>query len=170
MFFYRNSKARLWKTEIVRLGDIATIMVPTLALAKTIYENDTRGIPYYFGNFVVVNLGTLVIQSLTHEEKPDGQSMKSFPSGHASAAFSGATYVHFRYSFGEAKWLYLMATFAAFSRVYGRNHYTHDVLASAAFSFLSSYLIVKNKSKDKIYTVDYEPNNKNLSIKFSYIF
>lgn len=63
-----------------------------------------------------------------------------------------------------------MATFAAFSRVYGGNHYTHDVLASAAFSFLSSYLIVKNKSKDKIYTVNYEPDNKNLSIKFSYIF
>lgn len=69
MFFYRNSKAKLWKTEIVRLGDIATIMVPTLALAKTIYENDTRGIPYYFGNFVVVNLGTVVTQSLIHEEK-----------------------------------------------------------------------------------------------------
>lgn len=170
MFFYRNSTARLWKNEIIRLGDIVTIIVPTLALAKTIYENDNRGIPYYLGNFIVVNLGTAGIQNIVHEKKPNGKSMKSFPSGHTSAAFSGATYVNFRYSFHEAKWLYLMATFAAFSRVYVRNHYTHDVLASAVFSFLSSYLIVKNKSKDKIYTVNYEPNNKNLSIKFSYIF
>jgi hypothetical protein len=35
---------------------------------------------------------------------------------YTSAAFSGATHVHFRYSLDEAKWLYIMVSFVAFSR------------------------------------------------------
>jgi membrane-associated phospholipid phosphatase len=138
------------------------VIVPTLALGKTIYEGDNEGISYYIYNFLVVNLGTVALQSLISERKPNGESMKSFPSGHTSAAFSGAAYVHFRYSFGESKWLYLMASFVAFSRVQARCHHLHDVLASAGLSLLSSYLLVKNKNSDRlVYGLGYSPENKN---------
>ena len=121
-------------------------------------------------NFAVVNLGTVLLQTLIPEEKPNKANKKSFPSGHASAAFSGATYVHFRYSLYEARWLYAMAAFVAFSRVYGNRHYFHDVLASAGLSLLSSYFLVKNKNINKIYSVNYNPENKALSFNFLYRF
>lgn len=156
--------------QIVELGDVIMVATPTLALGKTIYENDNAGIPYYLYNFAVVNLGTVLLQTLIPEEKPNKANKKSFPSGHASAAFSGATYVHFRYSLYEARWLYAMAAFVAFSRVYGNRHYFHDVLVSAGLSLLSSYFLVKNKNINKIYSVNYNPENKALSFNFLYRF
>lgn len=163
------TEPRLWEDKIVRLGDIATIMTPTLALAKTIYEGDKDGLFYYFINFLVINLGTAGLQELIPERKPSGASMKSFPSGHASAAFSGATYVNFRYSLKESTWLYVLASFAAFTRVYGRCHHVHDVLASAVLSVLSSYLIVRNKNKDRIhsYNINYDPENRGFMFIYS---
>lgn len=170
-FMNDNCKAdKFLERQIVRLGDVLMVATPTLALGKTIYENDNAGIPYYLLNFVVVNFGTAALQVLIPEERPNGGSTKSFPSGHASAAFSGATYVHFRYSPYEARWLYAMATFVAFSRVYGDRHHLHDVLASAGLSFLSSYFLVKNKNSNKTYSVSYNPENKELSFNFLYRF
>jgi membrane-associated phospholipid phosphatase len=166
-----KSKEKWGEKEMRRIGDYFMIATPTLAFGKTIYENDNDGLPYYIYNFLVVNLGTVALQSLVREKKPTGDSDLSFPSGHASAAFSGATYVHCRYSAKEAKWLYLMASFVAFTRVYARCHYAHDVLASAGLSLLSSYLIVKNKnSSDKIYGIGYDPKHRGLFLTFSWNF
>jgi membrane-associated phospholipid phosphatase len=153
------------------IGDRLMVIVPTLALGKTIYENDSEGIPYYLYSFLVTNLGTVALQFLIPERKPNGDSMKSFPSGHASAAFSGATYVHFRYSLEEAKWLYLAASFVAFSRVQAGCHHLHDVLASAALSFLSSYLLVKNKNPSSpVYSLGYRPESGEMFFNLSWRF
>jgi membrane-associated phospholipid phosphatase len=159
--------------RLIRLmGDRLMVIIPTLALGKTIYENDTDGIPYYLYNFLTVNLGTAALQSLIPERRPNGSdSMKSFPSGHTSAAFSGATYVHFRYSFEEAKWLYLMASLVAFSRVYVGSHHFHDVLASAGLSMLSSYLMVKNRNSGASnYGLGYSPENNGLFLSLIWRF
>ena len=170
-FISNNCQAhKFLERQIVRLGDVIMVATPTLALGKTIYENDNAGIPYYLLNFVVVNFGTAALQVLIPEKRPVGESTKSFPSGHASAAFSGATYVHFRYSLYEARWLYAMATFVAFSRFYGDRHHIHDLLASAGLSLLSSYFLVKNKNSNKTYSVSYNPENKELSFNFLYRF
>ena len=172
-FLFVNSNCRADKfleRQIVRLGDVMMVATPTLALGKTIYEDDNAGIPYYLLNFAIVNFGTAGLQVLIPEKRPNGGSTKSFPSGHASAAFSGATYVHFRYSLHEARWLYAMAAFVAFSRVYGDRHHFHDVLASAGLSFLSSYFLVRNKNSNKSYSLSYNPENKGLSFNFLYRF
>jgi membrane-associated phospholipid phosphatase len=119
----------------------------------------------------VVNLGTVALQLTVRENRPNGGSNRSFPSGHASAAFSGATYVHSRYSFEEAKWLYMLASFVAFTRVYSGRHYLHDVAASAGLSFISSYFIVKNKNNgSKAYQIGYDPQRVGAFIAFSWNF
>jgi membrane-associated phospholipid phosphatase len=143
------------------------VVTPTLALGKTIYENDTAGIPYYLLNFVVVNLGTALLQHYIPEKRPSNNNWDSFPSGHASAAFSGASYVHFRYSLGEARWLYVLASFVAFSRVYSGCHHVQDVVASAGFSYLSGLLLVKHKLN---ISLNYDSDKKGISLNIAYGF
>ncbi len=53
----------------------------------------------------------------------------SFPSGHASGAFAFATAIYARYR--RFWWLYLIAFFIAFSRIYVGIHYPADVFAGA---------------------------------------
>ncbi len=97
---------------------------------------------------------------LIDEKRPNSDKYESFPSGHTAAAFGGATFVHFRYSFDEAKYLYLMSIFTGFSRLYADKHHLQDVLASVVLSFLTSYIFV-NKKNDKInYSFSYNSDRK----------
>lgn len=84
--------------------------------------------------------GTLVatgLKYLTQERRPDGTTHDSFPSGHATAAFTiaglAAAQAH---SDTEAALWYLGAGLIADSRVVLRRHYPHDVLAGAALGLL----------------------------------
>ncbi len=81
-------------------------------------------------------LGTSVLLSeglknLVHEKRPDSDAHDSFPSGHATAAFSVATVeagLHPR----QAPLWYLGATLISYSRVRLHRHTVGDVLAGAA--------------------------------------
>ena len=70
-----------------------------------------------------------------------------FPSGHTSAAFQGASFIHYRYGLKKAIVPYIAATFVAYSRVYSEKHYLHDVLAGAFIGTFSNYYFV-SKYKD----------------------
>ena len=80
-------------------------------------------------------LGTSVLlceglKRLTHEERPDGSSADSFPSGHATAAFAIASMAA-RHHPKEAVLWYLGAFLIADSRVTLKRHYSHDVVTGA---------------------------------------
>jgi len=64
----------------------------------------------------------------------------SFPSGHTSAAFQGASFIQLRYGWRAGLPAYAGATFVAFSRVYADKHFVSDVVAGAALGTLSSFL------------------------------
>ena len=82
-------------------------------------------------------------------EGPRGGSYLSFPSGHTSAAFTGAAFINFRYGFKYALPFYAASTFVAYNRVQERAHYVHDVLAGAALGIIGTYL----------FTTPYKDNN-----------
>lgn len=73
-------------------------------------------------------------------ERPDGGGL-SFPSGHTSGAFSGASYLHYRYGWEYGLPAYLTAAAVGYSRVVADKHYWTDVLAGAAIANLSAFLL-----------------------------
>ncbi len=92
----------------------------------------------------VSTLLTSGLKILTHEKRPDGSDFKSFPSGHASAAFTVAT-MQAQFHPRQALLWYGGATAIAASRVTLHRHYTRDVVAGAALGFLSARLELKQQ-------------------------
>jgi hypothetical protein len=83
----------------------------------------------------------LVTEALKHavdETRPNG-GRYSFPSGHASFAFSGAEFIRNEYGWQWGVPAYAAASFVAWSRVEARKHYTHDVLAGAAVGIVANH-------------------------------
>ena len=84
---------------------------------------------------LAVTFGTTEgLKALVRERRPDGSDRQSFPSAHASLAFSVAT-MEARFHPKEALYWYAGATLIAVSRVTERKHYAHDVLAGAALGY-----------------------------------
>lgn len=81
---------------------------------------------------------TGVLKYTVNETRPNGGA-RSFPSGHAAAAFTGAEFIRKEYGWQWAAPAYLAAGFVAWSRVEADKHYTHDVLAGAAVGILANH-------------------------------
>lgn len=85
------------------------------------------------GQSIVVNLG---VKSLFRRERPVSQAPRpyhlrvprttSFPSGHATASFTGAVLLAQGTSWGPA--LFVLAAIVAFSRAYVKIHHASDVV------------------------------------------
>ena len=78
--------------------------------------------------------------TLFYETAVDYSNNNSFPSGHTSAAFSGATFIHKRYGFNKACPIYIVASFVGYSRVYAEKHYWEDVLAGAILAGINTWI------------------------------
>ncbi len=86
---------------------------------------------------------TFALKYIVRERRPDGSDRLSFPSGHATVSFAGATMLHKEYGH-VSPWIsiagYSTATLISVSRVTGDHHYWHDVAAGAAIGWLGTEL------------------------------
>ena len=84
---------------------------------------------------------TYSLKQLVRERRPDHSDHRSFPSGHATFAFAGATMLHHEYGH-LSPWVtiggYGMAALVSIDRVRLDRHYLHDVCAGAAIGFLAT--------------------------------
>ena len=126
-----------------KAGDIIQIAVPALAFASTFYVDDPEGRPQFYQSFGANLLATQVLKRTVKKQRPDNSDNKSFPSGHTSAAFQGASFIHFRYGFKYAIPAYVAAGFVGYSRIDANKHDYVDIFTGAALGILTSWYFTK---------------------------
>jgi len=120
-------------------GDIAYYALPVAALGMTIAQKDLEGAKQFALSTVSTAAVTEGLKHAVNEEAPDGAD-HSFPSGHASIAFSSAAFVQMRYGWTYGIPACLVAAFVGYTRVATDQHYFHDVLAGAAIGILANVI------------------------------
>ena len=123
--------ADLNRDNVEKIGDYVQLVIPASAWITTLAIDDTQGQYDFYKSFFSTFATTHALKLTVKEERPDGSNEQSFPSGHTSASFQGATFIHLRYGMKYAAVAYVGAAFVGWSRVYTDKHYTHDVVAGA---------------------------------------
>ena len=125
-------------SDIEVAGDVLQILIPSIAYGTTLYLDDDEGeIQMYQSFFTTVGI-TQALKYGVNRKRPNGGD-HSFPSGHTSAAFQGAGFIHARYGWKYAIPAYIGASFVGYSRVYANKHFPSDVWAGAIIGALSSF-------------------------------
>ena len=97
----------------------------------------------------LITLGMKTAINRNRPEDPEGKTRRSnssFPSGHASGAFSVATIIGSRYPKTRIP-VYTLATLVGFSRIYLGRHYPSDVLGGAAVGIASGIVVLHFEDK-----------------------
>jgi membrane-associated phospholipid phosphatase len=119
-------------------GDALQLLIPGLGYGATFYMDDREGRMQFYKSFAANLIVTHGLKYTVDKKRPNG-SDKSFPSGHTSAAFQGAAFIHRRYGLRYAIPAYVGASFVGYSRVESDNHYVEDVIAGALIGMASSF-------------------------------
>lgn len=144
-------------------GDILQVGLPMSSIALAMQDEEKNL------DEVVVGMSrslasTQALKYTINRTRPDGGEL-SFPSGHTSAAFHGATYIYLNH---DKKYGYIalaLATLTGYSRVRANRHYTSDVIAGALIGFLSA-----KTAKEDISMASYKDQEDTIWIKFSKTF
>ena len=135
--FHLNDKSR---SSIERVGDFLQVGLPLAGLVITKYHKDSRGTSQFWKSFLSANLTTSLLKIVIDKERPNGHCCESFPSGHTTAAFSGAMFIHQRYGSRYGIPSLLLASFVGYSRVHAKKHYWIDVFCGAAIGILGNII------------------------------
>jgi len=132
------------KGGVEKTGDLLQVLIPAVGLGATFfYEEGDEGTIQFAKSLVASQIITRGLKLAINKTRPNGECCNSFPSGHTSVAFMGATFIQKRYGWKYAVPAYLGAAFVGYSRVQSDKHFTEDVLAAAAIGILSSYYFTK---------------------------
>ena len=150
-FLILSSTTGYAKGYTEKAGDVLAFLIPATAYSSTYVYGDKEGRKLFYKSFLSNAAATGALKYSINKKRPENNGQHSFPSGHTSIAFQGATFIRKRYGLKYAIPAYAAATFVGWSRVDSKQHFTSDVAAGAAIGALSSYY----------FTTPY----KNLSIK-----
>lgn len=143
-----SAEAKRHKT-VETVGDVVQITIPLSALGISWYKDDTQGVKELFYSVLTSTAATWALKLAINKKRPRG-GRYSFPSAHTSTAFSGSSYLGFRYGMGYGIPYSLASAFVGYSRVNAHRHYWTDVIAGGAVGAISAYF----------FTSKYEPKVK----------
>lgn len=124
-------------------GDVFVCLIPAACLTSTLLLQDWQGLKQgLFTGATTVGL-TYALKYLVKKERPDHSDRHSFPSMHSAVSFAGATFIQRRYGWKWSVPAYMVSTYVAWSRVYGKKHDGWDVAAGAAIGIGSAYLFTR---------------------------
>jgi membrane-associated phospholipid phosphatase len=116
-----------WQTY----ADIGAIGIPVAAGIITLAEDDPNGMRQLALTGGSAILATEALKYSINSTRPNGGD-HSFPSGHATLAFSGAGYLRVRYGWKVGLPFEILAATVGFARVQSHDHHWYDVVAGAA--------------------------------------
>jgi len=137
-------------SNIEKAGDILQILVPAMGYGTALYLKDDEGQNQFYKSMATNLAVTYALKYTINKKRPNG-AKHSFPSGHSSSAFLGASFIHKRYGIAYGIPAYLTAIFVAYSRVEAKAHYTSDVIAGAVIGIASSWAFT---SRYKAYSIE----------------
>ena len=122
--------------------------LPLAAWGSTYIYHDKEGRIQFYKHAITAAGITSVGKFIFEKTRPNAsQSRTSFPSGHTTGAFIGATFLGKRYGPWWGVPAYTAAFITAYSRVDAEAHHVDDVIAGASVAYLSSlYWITPHES------------------------
>ena len=119
-------------------GDAAAVALVLVAAGISVHHDDREGLWQLAKSEAATLTITEVLKATVHEARPNGQDQRSFPSRHASVAFSAAQFMQIRGGWAYGIPAYIVAAAVAADRVQLREHYTKDVIVGAIVGIASS--------------------------------
>ncbi len=150
-------------------GDVGQIAIPVAAGLISGWRKDTDGL-IQLGTSSLVTFG--IVQGLKYtidRERPNGGGL-SFPSGHTSAAFSGASYLHYRYGWQYGTPAYLAAVVVGYSRVAADEHFVEDVIAGAAIANIMAFILTDSIDENVVIVPIFNTTKRNFGLLVSFGF
>jgi membrane-associated phospholipid phosphatase len=120
-----------------KVGDVGQFAPLAGALALIASHHDGKGLTELALSSATTLALVHTLKPIINRTRPNGGS-RSFPSGHTAIAIAGAGFVQRRYGWAWGAPAYAVTAFVAYSRVYSKQHYTTDVLASGAIGIASN--------------------------------
>ena len=118
-------------------------MLPATAFASTFIWKDQQKASMQFIKTICTSfIITHTTKRLINKQRPNGGDY-SFPSGHTSAAFTGAAFIERRYGLKVGVPTYLLASYVGWTRIASNYHDKWDVLGGAIIGIGSAYLFTK---------------------------
>ena len=156
-------------SSTTKVGDVLAFAIPAAAYGSTYYMDDKEGRQQFYYSFATNLAATQVLKSVIDKERPNGRDEDSFPSGHTSVAFQGASFIHKRYGLEYSIPAYIGAGFVAYSRVEADEHDVTDVLAGAALGIASSMYLTKSYYDDQLHiATNLSPDYYGVSVHYNF--
>tara|TARA_Y100000590_G_C15398520_1_gene892878 strand:- start:173 stop:745 length:573 start_codon:yes stop_codon:yes gene_type:complete len=155
------------RSSIERVGDFLQVGLPLAGLGISKYKDDSNGTSQFWKSFLSANLTTYLLKIIVDKERPNGHCCESFPSGHTTAAFAGAMFIHQRYGYKYGIPSLLLASFVGYSRVYAKKHYWIDVFCGATIGILSN-MIFTEKSDITLNSLSFSKTKNGFQLHFRY--
>jgi membrane-associated phospholipid phosphatase len=141
------SIARAGSDGVETAGSVGRVLIPAAAAGITLVQKDWDGTKQLVMSLAAAAVVTEGLKYTIRERSPNGEE-HSFPSGHTSIAFAGATFLQVRYGWEYGVPAFLAAAFVGYSRVESEEHWTKDVVGGAAIGIASGLIFTSRFRKE----------------------
>tara|TARA_Y100000815_G_scaffold239315_1_gene234152 strand:- start:11162 stop:11710 length:549 start_codon:yes stop_codon:yes gene_type:complete len=146
-----ESRAKIGTTQ--KIGDLILFVFPVATVGTSLIIEDEKGALQFTKGLLLTTVVTYGLKLSINKPRPDNSNDNAFPSGHTSAVFHSAGYVHRRYGFKYSIPAYALAGFTAASRIDSKKHDILDILAGTVIGLGSNLL----------FTTDYQQEHMELT-------
>jgi len=147
------------------VGDILQAALPASAYGTSLLKQDTEGLWQFTEAYSVSIASAYGMKYIVQRERPNG-SVRSFPSGHTTSAFSAATFLQRRYGTWYGVPAYAFAALTGYSRVKSHQHWTSDVVAGAAIGVAANFIFTDRYHAKIIPMIEDETRGLQIEVVF----